>query len=112
MRILLTGAGGQIGRDLIAELHTRKPGASIVATDLRPPARTDDPAAISWRGFDVTDERATRALLAEVKPDLVFHLAAILSAKGEANPTLAYAVNQTGTWNILEACRAAGTKRF
>ena len=39
---------------------------------------------------------------------MVYHLAAILSATGEKNPALAYAVNQTGTWNVLEACRARG----
>jgi threonine 3-dehydrogenase len=47
-----------------------------------------------------------------VKPEVVFHLAAILSAKGEREPALAYAVNQTGTWNMLEACRAAGVARL
>jgi threonine 3-dehydrogenase len=112
MRIMLTGAGGQIGRDLVTELLTRAPDTSVVATDLRPPASTDAPAQVTWRQLDVTDERATHALVADVKPDVVFHLAAILSAKGEKDPVLAYAVNQTGTWNVLEACRAAGVKRL
>src|SRR5437763_77479 len=102
MRILLTGAGGQIGRDLVAELLARTPAAQIVATDLRPPAHTDDPAQVSWRRLDVTDEAATKKLVAETKPDVVFHLAAILSAKGERDPIAAYHVNQTGTWNIME----------
>ncbi len=112
MRILLTGAGGQIGRDLVAELLARAPGTTIVATDLRPPAHTDDPPAVSWRRLDVTDATSTLALVAEVRPDVVYHLAAILSAKGEKDPVLAYAVNQTGTWNVLEACRAAGVPRL
>jgi threonine 3-dehydrogenase len=115
MRILLTGAGGQIGRDLIAELGRRAPNGkppTIVATDLRPQASTDSPPAVSWRALDVTDDAATRAMIAELRPDVVFHLAAILSAKGEKDPGVAYAVNQTGTWNVLEACRAAGVKRF
>ena len=60
----------------------------------------------------MVDEAATRALIADVRPDLVFHLAAILSAKGETEPQLAYAVNQTGTWNVLEACRATGVPRL
>ena len=112
MRILLTGAGGQIGRDLVAELLRREPRPQIVATDLKPAAATDDAPGVTWRRLDVTDEAATRALVAEVRPDLVFHLAAILSAKGERDPQLAYAVNQTGTWNVLEACRAAGVPRL
>jgi threonine 3-dehydrogenase len=112
MRIMLTGAGGQIGRDLVAEMLRRAPGTTVVATDLRPPAHTDDPAGVSWRGLDVTDANATRALVADVKPDILFHLAAILSAKGEKDPVAAYAVNQTGTWNVLEAARAAGVGRL
>jgi threonine 3-dehydrogenase len=109
-RILLTGAGGQIGRDLVAELA--RAGCSIVATDLRPHPGADDAPSVAWRRLDVTDASATRALVAEVKPDTVIHLAAILSARGETDPQLAYAVNQTGTWNVLEACRTGGVARL
>jgi threonine 3-dehydrogenase len=65
-----------------------------------------------WHALDVTDPAATDAMFAMHKPHLVFHLAAILSARGEKDPTLAYAVNQTGTWNVLEACRKAGVQRL
>ena len=51
-------------------------------------------------------------MFTDERPELVFHLAAILSASGEANPRLAYDVNQTGTWNVLEACRRAKVKRL
>jgi len=111
MRIFLTGAGGQIGRDLIATLRGAGSISSIVATDLKaaPSTGSDD---VTWRRLDVTDEAATHAAIAEARPDVVFHLAAILSAKGEGDPTLAYAVNQTGTWNTLEGCRRAGVPRY
>ena len=51
-------------------------------------------------------------MFTEIRPDLVFHLAAILSARGEQDPRLAYDVNQTGTWNVLEACRRAKVSRL
>jgi len=106
MNILLTGAGGQIGQDLVDALVAA--GHRVVATDLRPQAAA--PGA-SFRPLDVTDAAAVDAVIADERPELVFHLAAILSATGERNPALAYAVNQTGTWNLLEACRAHGVQR-
>ncbi len=111
MKILLTGAGGQIGHDLIGTLSAA--GHSVTSTDLapRPPSHAHASGA-SWQRLDVTDAAATEAMFQKVKPDLVFHLAAILSARGEKDPKLAYDVNQTGTWNVLEACRSAGVGRL
>lgn len=107
MNILLTGAGGQIGADLVSALVAE--GHRVVATDLRP--QPERPGA-TWRLLDVTDAAAVDAMVHEARPDLVFHLAAILSASGERNPTLAYEVNQTGTWHLLEACRRHAVPRF
>lgn len=111
MKILLTGAGGQIGHDLIGSLSAA--GHRVVSTDLapRPPSHAHA-SGDSWRRLDVTDADATEQLFEQVKPDLVFHLAAILSARGEKDPKLAYDVNQTGTWNVLEACRKSGVSRL
>ncbi|MBA2542657.1 MAG: NAD-dependent epimerase/dehydratase family protein [Deltaproteobacteria bacterium] len=111
MKILLTGAGGQIGHDLIGSLTAS--GHEVVSTDLapRPPSHAHA-AGSKWKRLDVTDAAATEAMFTKVKPDMVFHLAAILSARGEKDPKLAYDVNQTGTWNVLEACRAAKVQRL
>jgi threonine 3-dehydrogenase len=110
MKILLTGAGGQIGHDLIGALAADH---EVISTDLapRPPSHAHASGA-SWLGLDVTDGPATERLFEKVKPELVFHLAAILSARGEKDPKLAYDVNQTGTWNVLEACRKTSVKRL
>src|SRR5215208_1395528 len=99
MKILLTGAGGQIGHDLIGALSAY--AHEVISTDLapRPPSHAHASGA-SWRRLDVTDAAATEAMFIEQHPDLVFHLAAILSARGEKDPKLAYDVNQTGTWNV------------
>lgn len=111
MKILLTGAGGQIGHDLIGTLSAQ--GHDVVSTDLapRPPSHAHASGS-KWKRLDVTDAEATIAMFTEVKPDLVFHLAAILSARGEKDPKLAYDVNQTGTWNVLEACRITKVQRL
>lgn len=110
MKILLTGAGGQIGADLIGALVAH--GHSVVSTDLAPRPPSHAHAGGDWQRLDVTDAAAVDHLFGELRPDVVFHLAAILSARGEQDPRLAYEVNQTGTWNVLEACRHAKVGRL
>jgi len=107
MKILITGAGGQIGADLITVFVAD--GHQVIATDLKPRASTRE---VTWRGLDVVDATQVDRVLAEEQPEIVYHLAAILSATGEKHPALAYAVNQTGTWNVLEACRTRGVKQL
>jgi threonine 3-dehydrogenase len=107
MNILLTGAGGQIGADLVSALVAE--GHKVTATDLRPQPGGDGAA---WKQLDVTKASDVESVVHEVRPDIIFHLAAILSASGERNPQLAYDVNQTGTWNVLEACRRHAVPRF
>jgi threonine 3-dehydrogenase len=111
MKILLTGAGGQIGHDLIGALVAA--GHSVVSTDLapRPPSHAHA-GGVDWQRLDVTDAAAVQHMFTDIRPEIVFHLAAILSARGEQDPRLAYDVNQTGTWNVLEACRRARVSRL
>lgn len=109
MKILLTGAAGQLGGDLIAALLSA--GHEVVATDLKPPA-IGTQGGVRWEALDVTSADATLACVRRVAPERVYHLAAILSASGERNPQLAYAVNQTGTYNLLEACRLGGVAQL
>jgi threonine 3-dehydrogenase len=112
MKILITGAGGQIGHDLIGALVAQ--GHQVVSTDLapRPPTHAHALEGVEWQRLDVTDAAAVQHMFTDIRPDLVFHLAAILSARGEQDPSLAYDVNQTGTWNVLEAARRAKTSRL
>jgi nucleoside-diphosphate-sugar epimerase len=102
MKVLLTGAGGQVGIELIAELRRR--GHTVVGTDVasRPATVAED---VPWHALDVTDATRVQYVLGQENPELVVHLAAILSSGGEQNPQLCYAINMTGTYNVLEGCR-------
>ena len=111
MKILLTGAGGQIGHDLIGALVAARPRRRLD----RSRAAAAEPRARGRRLAAARRHRRRRGparCSPSVRPELVFHLAAILSARGEQDPRLAYDVNQTGTWNVLEACRRAKVKRL
>ena len=109
MKILLTGAGGQVGLDLISRLLDG--GDEVHASDVAPrPAAA--PPGLPWHPLDVTDSAAVDRLVGDLRPDVIYHLAALLSARGEQRPQLAYAVNQGGTFNVLEACRAHGVRQL
>jgi nucleoside-diphosphate-sugar epimerase len=110
-KILVTGAGGQIGSALTPMLRTRYSASDIIATDIRddisPALRDSGP----YQKLDVTRAEDIRHTLEEHDIGIIFHMSAILSAKGENHPQLAWTVNMSGTSNILEAARELGVKR-
>jgi len=107
MKVLITGSGGQVGLELIRTLVAK--GHEVVATDVRP--RPDGAhASAAWELLDVTDLAAVEAAFG-AGVEVVYHLAAILSATGEQIPHTCYEVNQTGTWHVLEAARRTGVRQ-
>ncbi|MDO5733568.1 MAG: L-threonine 3-dehydrogenase [Eubacteriales bacterium] len=104
-KILVTGALGQIGTELVMLLRKLYGAERVVATDLE---RKDLPQVTEGGPFeilDVTDKQAMGELIAREKIGTVYHLAAILSAVGEHRPQLAWAVNMGGLYNALELAR-------
>ena len=106
--ILITGANGQIGTVLVEELRRRFGVDNVIATDIRPPKTQKGPFEI----LDVLDADRFAELIEAYKVTEVYHLAAILSAKGEQNPKLAWEVNMTGLLDVLEAARKYKFKLF
>ncbi len=106
--VLVTGARGQIGSELIPALRDREDVETVVATDITEP---EDDAGPTEK-IDVRDGETLSAALDEYDVDTVFHLAAILSARGEDNPQLAFEVNVNGMHNVLEAGREHGLDRL
>jgi len=104
-RILVTGSEGQIGSELVTELRDRFGAGNVVASDLRTPDVTGDAAAGPFERVDVTDREGFGKVLQRYEIDTIVHMAAILSAKGERDPGLAWNVNVTGLLNALELAR-------
>jgi nucleoside-diphosphate-sugar epimerase len=112
MHILITGAAGMIGRKLTARLV--RDGAlngraidSVTLTDIVAPEEPDAPFAIRANASDLSTPGAAAQAIAG-RPDLIFHLAAIVSGEAEADFEKGYRVNFAGTRELLEAIRRAG----
>lgn len=107
-RILVIGAGGQLGTELVNALAQDAAVSHILAADLRL-LKFDLPqpkAAIEAVELDVTDKKAVFDLVDRFQPTVIYHLAAILSAAGERNPALAWRVNLDGLMHVLDAAVA------
>jgi len=110
-RILVTGAGGQIGSWLVPELRRTYGDAAVLATDIRTlGAEVVD--AGPFQVLDATDVRAVGQAVMRHDADAIFHLAAILSAVGERDPRLAWHVNMTSLESVLEVAREQGCAVF
>ncbi len=110
-RILVTGASGQIGTELLRTLRRKHGGANVLATDIQPLAEAELRESGPFETLDVTQAARLDELVTRYRIDTVYHLAAILSATGEKNPHLAWNVNMSGSYNVLEAARVHGLLR-
>ena len=108
MKILVTGAGGMIGRKLVERLAKDKAlnGKPIEAMTLVDVVDSPIPAGAPAKAI-VADfsEKGVATTLMQDRPDVIFHLAAIVSGDAEANFEKGYKINFNGTWALLEAVR-------
>lgn len=103
-RILITGAAGMVGRALADTL----PVGDVVMTDL---ARGALPDAVRFRRMDVTATDPD-TVIAEERPDVVVHLASIVTPLPGMSREQARQVDVTGTANVLAACLRHGVRRL
>ena len=94
---LITGANGQIGSALSKALIQKYGSENVLSSDIRP-SQMDGNFVI----LDVLDKDAMQDIVKTNKVTHIYHLAAILSAKGEANPIWAWDINMKGYLNILD----------
>jgi nucleoside-diphosphate-sugar epimerase len=101
---LVTGANGEIGRHLLERLAAEG-GSEVVTLDLVPlPESMRAQAAASYAG-NIMDRYLLDQIAAHHEIDVVFHLAALLSTRGERDPELSHQVNVEGTLNVLRTAQ-------
>lgn len=106
--ILVTGANGQIGSVLTAALRDAYGQDAVLATDIRRPIAQEGPFEI----LDVLYPVKLREIAVKYGVTQVYHLAAILSAKGEQHPQQAWDINMRGLFNALEIAKDLSLKVF
>ncbi|HMW38932.1 MAG: NAD-dependent epimerase/dehydratase family protein [Saprospiraceae bacterium] len=108
-RILILGSNGQIGTVLAESLRTKYGRDQVICSDIREPKlQADGP----FRLIDVLDSKAIEQVIQEENINQVYHLAALLSARGEQNPSLTWQINMQGLLNVLDICSRLKVSRL
>ena len=115
--ILLTGAFGQIGSELIPALQQAYGAGHIVVSDIRmiPLQVQEDSPGGAERIYEQVDCTQPQQILDVVRRHeigTIYHLAAVLSAVAEERPHLAWSINMGGLYNVLETARQCRCRVF
>lgn len=115
MKVFVTGVGGQLGHDIMNELHKR--GHEGIGSDLAPAySGVADGSAITtmpYVSLDITDRDAVARVISELHPDAVIHCAgwtAVDAAEDEDKQALVRRINVDGTQYIADACKKENCK--
>jgi len=107
-RILVTGALGQIGSELVRKLRFEYGKDNVLATDIREDKNHDGPFEV----LDVLDALKMYEVAKKFNADTMIHLAALLSATAEIKPILAWELNMGGLLNALEVSKELNMQLF
>lgn len=110
--IMVIGACGQIGSELTTGLMDRYSEANVIAADKCAESNQDLFETGEYTNLNVLDKQGLKETIRSEDIDTVFNLAAILSAKGEQNPNLAFQVNTIGLHNVLEVGKELDLNRI
>ncbi len=110
-RVLVTGAAGQIGSELTLALRNRHGEGNVIATDINPKPNPDLLETGPYEVVSILDPDSLAHVAYRYNIDVVYHLAAILSATAEGNPDFAWNVNINGLKNVLDIARQKSMHR-
>lgn len=109
-RILILGAGGQIGTDLVDTLRESHGNSNVIATDLKAPTAAQLEAG-PFEQLNALDGEATLRVIKKHGITQVYHLVAMLSATAEKMPMQGWDLNMQSLFNILEMAKNGHLKK-
>jgi UDP-glucose 4-epimerase len=110
--VLVTGAGGYLGAQVIAALAAREVVVErVVAVDVREVPMERRATGVEYRQVDVRSP-ALGELFGRCRPEVVVHLASIVTPGRHSNREFEYSVDVGGTENVLQACLASGVGKI
>ncbi|GGA21890.1 L-threonine 3-dehydrogenase [Psychrobacillus lasiicapitis] len=110
-KIMVTGALGQIGSELITKLRKEYGAENVLATDIRE-ITSETTKSGPFEILDVTDGEKMHQIAKNFGADTIMHMAALLSATAEAKPLFAWNLNMGGLMNALETARDLNMQFF
>ena len=113
MKILIMGGAGMIGQKLLnlilkkEEINNEKISEITLFDIIDAPYPKDTNILINSTSGDISDEKVSKNLVSS-RPDIIFHLAAIVSGQAEQEFDLGWNINAKGSWGLFEAIRQQG----
>lgn len=102
-KCLVIGACGQLGTELTVSLREKYGNDQVVASDIHPAKEGTQNGP--FEVLNAMDFEAIKEVVSKHKINVIYHLAAILSAKGEQNPSMAWDLNMTSLLNVLNLAK-------
>ena len=109
-KILIIGAGGQVGTELTLQLRERYGNDSVIATDLKDKAEGIFEAG-PYHKLDALDKQGLIDLVKKYGVTHIYHLAALLSATAEKNPMFGWDLNMNSLLHVLNVAKDNGLKQ-
>ncbi|MEQ8910401.1 MAG: NAD-dependent epimerase/dehydratase family protein [Vicingaceae bacterium] len=105
--ILIIGAGGQVGRELVEKLREKKGKEQVLATDIRELDDMEGPFEV----LNALDKKRLHELVDQYKVDEIYHLAALLSANAEKQVKFAWELNMDSLFYVLDLAKEGKVKK-
>ncbi len=112
MRVLITGAAGFIGQQLLNELAVQHPKWTLIAADIRPQTKQGLKMNVEPVLLDISDHQQVLECVAAWKPDAIVHLASVVTPPRGMSDAQLHAIDVGGTRSIVEAALASKVQQL